>query len=87
MSDKEIIKEQELENVSGGEYRTVNTGDSRDAAIRSYPGLNAPVVATLHNGTAANTTGAFDHADGRTWAEINYPVQGWFKASILGYAW
>ena len=84
MSDKEIIKEQELENVSGGEYRTVNTGDSRDAAIRSY---NAPVVATLPNGTAANTTGAFDHADGRTWAEINYPVQGWIKASILGYAW
>ena len=87
MSDKEIIQEQELENVSGGEGRIVNTGDSRDAAIRSYPGLNAPVVATLPNGTAANTTGAFDHADGRTWAEINYPVRGWIKASILGYAW
>jgi hypothetical protein len=87
MSDKEIIKEQELENVSGGEYCTVNTGDSRDAAIRSYPGLNAPVVATLHNGTVACTTGAFDHADGRTWAEIYSPVRGWIKASILGYAW
>ena len=31
------LKDQELENVSGGEFRTVNTGDSRDAAIRAYP--------------------------------------------------
>ena len=50
------MNDQELENVSGGEYRTVNTGDSRPAAIRTYPGLNAPVVATLQNGTVANTT-------------------------------
>ena len=56
MSEKNLLNDQELENVSGGEYRVVNTGDSRDAAIRSYPGLNAPVVATLPNGTAANTT-------------------------------
>jgi hypothetical protein len=87
VSEKEIIKDRELENVSGGEGRIVNTGDYRDAAIRSYPGLNAPVVASLPNGTVACTTGAFDHADGRTWAEIYSPVRGWIKASILGYAW
>ena len=87
MSEKEIIKEQELEKVSGGECRTVNTGDYRDAAIRSYPGLNAPVIASLPNGTVANTTGIFTQADGRNWAEIDYPVQGWIKGSILGYAW
>ena len=81
------MNDQELENVSGGEYRTVNTGDSRPAAIRSYPGLNAPVVATLTNGTQANSTGNFAYADGRNWAEINYPVQGWIKGSILGYAY
>ena len=34
------MNDQELENVTGGEYRTVNTGDSRDAAIRSYPRWN-----------------------------------------------
>ena len=51
------LKDQELENVSGGEFRTVNTGDSRDAAIRAYPALNAPVIAVLPNGTAANSTG------------------------------
>ena len=87
MSEKEIIKDRELENVSGGEGRIVNTGDYRDAAIRSYPGLNAPVVASLPNGTMANTTGYFTQADGRNWAEIDYPVRGWIKGSILGYAW
>ena len=81
------MKDQELENVSGGEYRTVNTGDSRPAAIRTYPGLNAPVIATLQNGTMANSTGKFAYADGRNWAEIDYPVQGWIKGAILGYAY
>ena len=79
------MNDQELENVTGGEYRTVNTGDARPAAIRTYPGLNAPVVATLQNGTVANSTGRFMYADGRNWAEINYPVQGWIKGAILGY--
>ena len=58
----ENLNEQELENVSGGEFRVVNTGDARPAAIRSYPGLNAPVVATLVNGTQANSTGRFTYA-------------------------
>ncbi len=81
------MNEQELENVSGGEYRTVNTGDTRDAAIRSYPGLNAPVVAVLPNGTVANATDEFAFADGRNWVRINYPVNGWIKGAILGYAY
>ena len=81
------LNDQELENVSGGEYRVVNTGDSRPAAIRTYPGLDAPVIATLQNGTMANATGRFAYADGRNWAEINAPVQGWIKGAILGYAY
>lgn len=85
MSDKEIIVDQELENVSGGDYRIVNTGDYRNAAIRSEPSLSAAVIGSLPNGTAANTTGRFVRADGRNWAEINYPMWGWIKGSILGY--
>ena len=81
------MNDRELENVVGGEYRTVNTGDSRDAAIRSYPGLNATVVATLSNGTVANSTGRFAYAAGRNWAEIDFPVRGWIKGAILGYAY
>ena len=44
-------------------------------------------IASLPNGTMANTTGNFTQADGRNWAEIGYPVRGWIKGSILGYAW
>ena len=36
MSEKNLLNDQELEHVTGGEWRTVNTGDYRDAAIRSY---------------------------------------------------
>ena len=83
MSDK--IIDQDLENVSGGVYRVVNTGDSRDAAIRVLPGLNTTIIGSLPNGTVANTTGRFVRADGRNWAEIDYPIKGWIKGSILGY--
>ena len=86
------MNDQELENVEGGEYRVVNTGDERPAAIRTYPGLNAPVIATLTNGTTANTTGRFTYADGRNWAEIAiaeyFPTRGpltklWQTSSVL----
>ena len=83
MSDK--ILDQDLENVSGGAYRVVNTGDDRNAAIRVMPGLNTTIIGSLPNGTMANTTGRFTRVDGRNWAEINYPMKGWIKGSILGY--
>ena len=85
MSENKPLNDQELENVSGGEYRTVNTGDYRNAAIRVAPGLNTEIIGSLPNGTVANTTGRFAHADGRNWAEINSPMWGWIKGSILGY--
>ena len=85
MSDNKNLTDQELENVSGGDCRIVNTGDSRNAAIRVYPGLNTEIIGSLPNGTVANTTGRFMRADGRNWAEINYPMWGWIKGSILGY--
>ena len=83
MSDK--LLDQELENVSGGVYRVVNTGDERNAAIRVAPGLNTVIIGSLPNGTMANTTGNFVRADGRNWAEIDYPMRGWIKGSILGF--
>ena len=85
MSDKINLNDQDLENINGGEGRIVNTGDSRDAAIRSAPGLSTTIIGSLPNGTMANTTGRFVRVDGRNWAEINYPMWGWIKGSILGY--
>ena len=85
MSEKNRMNDQELEKVSGGVYRTVNTGDQRNAAIRSAPGLSTPIIGSLPNGTVANATGRFMHVDGRNWAEIDYPMRGWIKGSILGF--
>ena len=85
MSEKTTVNDQELENVNGGMYCTVNTGDSRNAAIRIAPGLNTEIIGSLPNGTVANTTGRFTRVDGRNWAEINYPLYGWIKGSILGF--
>ena len=79
------ILDQDLENVRGGAYRVVNTGDDRNAAIRVMPGLNTTIIGSLPNGTMANTTGRFTRVDGRNWAEIDYPMKGWIKGSILGF--
>ena len=84
--EKKIIDTEELENVSGGINRTVNTGDERNAAVRVAPGESNTQIGSLPNGTLANATGRFATADGRNWAEIDYPVHGWIKASILGFA-
>ena len=83
MTDR--ITDQELENVNGGMNCIVNTGDSRNAAIRIVPGLSAEIIGSLPNGTVANTTGRFVRADDRNWAEIDYPMYGWIKGSILGF--
>ena len=45
----------------------------------------AEQIDSLPNGTNCYMTGNFKEADGRTWAEIDYPVEGWVAASILGY--
>ncbi len=85
MTDKTHISDELLENVSGGLKRTANTGEDKDTAIRSEPGFNAEVVGTLLNGTKANATGKFKSADGCNWAEIDSPMHGWVKGSVLGF--
>ena len=71
--------------MSGGINRVVNTGDERNAAIRNAPGLSTTIIGSLLNGTVANATGRFTRVDGRNRAEIDYPMWGWIKGSILGF--
>lgn len=85
MSDLNKINEEALDSVVGGARRIVDTGDDRNAAIRIAPGLDMEQTASLKNGTVVNATGRFKKADGRNWAEIDSPVHGWIKASIIGY--
>ena len=79
------IDDEMLDNVTGGTTRTVNTNTSQNAAVRCAAGKSYEQIASLKNGTKVNATGEFIKNDGRWWAEIDSPVQGWIVASILGY--
>ena len=79
------ISEDALEQVSGGVRRIVDTGTSQNAAVREGAGKGYEQIASLKNGTAVNATGKFKQADGRNWAQIDAPVNGWIAASIIGY--
>ena len=80
------MNEQELENVSGGEFRVVNTGRNIEAVIRSGAGFNYPQIFAVKNGNAVNTTGRCVRADGRTWYELTAPVYGWMAGAMIGLA-
>lgn len=82
---KNIINDAALDQVVGGATRIVDTGDERNAAVRTAPGVANKQIGSLKNGTTVNATGQFMTADGRNWAEIDAPVKGWIKASIIGY--
>ena len=84
MSDFKKLDAQELENVSGGEGRTINTGSSVTAIVRSGPGFGYGQIGSLTNGTYVNTTGLCQRADGRTWYQINVPYSGWVAGSLIG---
>ena len=79
------INDEALKNVTGGARRIVDTGTSQNAAVRCGAGLGYEQIASLENGTTVNATGKFMEADGRNWAQIDAPVNGWIKASIIGY--
>ncbi len=86
MADKKVLNEDEMQQASGGVYRTVNTNMAMDAVVRSGPGFNYAQIGSLKNGTQANTTGNVSmNRDGETWYEINYPMYGWMKGNLLGF--
>ena len=87
MTEKKNLTGKELDGISGGVMRTVNTGMAMDAVVRSGPGMQYGQIGSLKNQTQVNTTGntSYNSMDGRTWYEINYPMYGWMAGSLLGY--
>ena len=87
MTEKKNLTGKELDDISGGVMRTVNTGMSLDAVVRGGPGMQYGQIGSLKNQTQVNTTGntSYNPLDGRTWYEINYPMYGWMAGSLLGY--
>ena len=85
MSEMNKINDEALEQVSGGATRFVDTGTKQNAAVRAGAGKSYEQIDSFRNGMRVETTGRFKFADGRNWAEIDYPIHGWIAASILGY--
>ena len=57
MADFEKIKDENLENVTGGARRYIDNGDAGYANIRSGPGTGYEVEYSLNNGQSVYTTG------------------------------
>ena len=80
----------DMEKVSGGVWRTVNTGVSGlNAALRDGPSkVGTKQIASLPNGTQVDTITdkvVYDPASGRNYVEvIANGKRGWIAASIVG---
>ncbi|MBO4836349.1 MAG: SH3 domain-containing protein [Clostridia bacterium] len=89
---RKIISEDALEQVTGGVLRTVNTGTSDKAVVRSGPSTGKRQIASLANGVQVDTIGdpVYDEASGRHWIQVNFTDQngtrrtGWMATSLLG---
>ncbi len=91
MSDMFELSLDELNQVTGGVLKTVNTGTAQNAAIKDRPG-GAKVLASLPNGTVVDTVGdpVYDPVTARNWVQVRYHDagnrvrKGWIAASIVG---
>ena len=80
----------EMEQVSGGVWRIVNTGvEGLNAALRNGPSKKGTKqIASLPNGTLVDTLTdqvVYDPASGRNFVEVTVDGKvGWVAASIVG---
>ena len=84
----------EMEQVTGGTQRVVNTGiDDIKAAIRLGPSKGSKQIASLASGTIVDTVSdelVYDSVAGRNFVEIVFTdrngvqQKGWIAASIVG---
>ena len=89
---RKIISGDALEKVTGGVLRTVNTGTSDKAVVRSGPSTGKRQIASLVNGSQVNTIGnpVYDEASGRNWIKVSFTDEngalktGWMATSLLG---
>ena len=84
---------EQMENAVGGVQRTVNTGASINAAVRSGPTKGKRQIASLANGTVINTVSdqlVYDPVSGRNFVEITFidkrgrKKTGWIASSLVG---
>ena len=79
----------ELEQVTGGVWRTVNTGVSGlDAALRAEPRKASKQIGHIPNGVTVDTITddlIYDPVSNRNFVQVSYGGKiGWVASSILG---
>ena len=89
MENTRDLKPDEMEQATGGVWRTVNTGVADlKAALRAGPGKNSKQIGSLPNGTQVDTITdqvVFDPVSGRNFVEVTVDgKRGWIAASIIG---
>ena len=90
MSNKVELNGNNLEKVTGGRARTINTGvDGLKAALRNAPSKSSKQIAALANGTEIDTISeelVYDPVSGRNFVEVMTTdgKTGWIAASIVG---
>ena len=89
MANMNELSLNEMEKVTGGTNRTINTGiDGVDAAIREEPRKSSRQIGHLPNGTKVDTisdTLVYDPEAQRHFVQIQFNgITGWVASSILG---
>lgn len=89
MEEMRKLKPDEMENISGGVWRTVDTGVSGlNAALRNGPSKGSKQIASLPNKTQVDTVTdqvVYDPVSGRNYVKVTVNGQtGWIAASIIG---
>ena len=89
MSEKKELNLNEMEQVTGGVWRTVNTGvQNLNAALRQDARKSARQIGSIPNGTQVNTVTdamVYDPESGRHFVQVTVNGKtGWIASSILG---
>ena len=92
MENTRELNLEELDRVTGGDNRTINTGTDDNAAVRSGPAKSYRQIASLTNGTVVNTVGGliYDAVSGRNFVQIEFTDRsgnrktGYVAASLVG---
>lgn len=88
MSEFDKLQDESLENIAGGDERTVNNETSGFAYIREEPFLNSRIISKAYNGQFVYTTGKTESNDGYVWYQINLHGEyshGWIMGQLIGY--
>jgi hypothetical protein len=87
MRERIRLSSEALEQVSGGEEKTISNSPSGFAYIRLEPDINSRIIAKAYNGQKISITGLTEEKDGYTWYQVNlignYST-GWIMGHLIG---